>query len=228
MLYPGSYIPSRQDKDISVSPTQTILLKLLDSFLQSIPASFLDEGDHFGKLAGFLADAFLIQAENGCRAIQLVTSTGTPSSEPKATTRANDGSVRRSSSGAADLQLSSIFVALVLLSTSLSSMLLSERENEGGTVAHPVLVSMTLNAISGSRSATGSGFIESLLGSAALFRSCFEPKHGDMIFFKKLCAHPTPFCPVSILGRSNHKTRMLEFLHCPRAKRVLVISKETS
>jgi hypothetical protein len=166
ILYPGSYIPNRQDEDISVSPTQTILLKLLDSFLQSIPASFLDEGDHLGKLAGFLVAAFLIQAEDGCRAIQLVTSTGTPSSEPKATTRANDGSVRRSSSGAADLQLSSICVALVLLSTSLSSMLLSERENERGTTADPVLVSMTLNAITGSRDATGSGFIESLLGWA--------------------------------------------------------------
>ena len=77
--------------------------------------------------------------------------------------------MQRTSSGAADLQLSSVCVALVLLSTSLSSILLSERENEGGTTAGPVLVSMTLNAISGSRGPTGSGFIGSLLGLVVPF-----------------------------------------------------------
>ena len=80
--------------------------------------------------------------------------------------------MQRSSSGAADLQLSSVCVALVLLSTSLSSILLSERENEGGTAAGPVLVTMTLpcvDAISGSRGPTGSGFIESLLGLVVPF-----------------------------------------------------------
>lgn len=167
-LYPGSYIPNRQDEVIS--PSQTILLKLLDSFLQSIPASFLDGGDHLRDLARFLAAAFLFQAENGRRAIQLVT--GTPSPEPKPTEKANDGSTEWSSSGAADLQLSAVCVALVLLSTSLSTILLSERENEGGTSADPDLVSMTLpcvDAISGSRGSTGSGFIEFLLGLVVPF-----------------------------------------------------------
>jgi len=66
-----------------------------------------------------------------------------------------------------DPQLSGVSVALVLLSTSLSSILLAERGNEGGETAGPVLVSVTLpcgDAITGSRSPTGSGFIESLLG----------------------------------------------------------------
>lgn len=173
-LYPGSYIHNRQDEVIS--PSQTTLLKLLDSFLQSIPpASFLGEGDHLRDLAGFLAAAFLFQAENGCRAIQLVT--GTPLPEPKATAKANDGSILWSSSGAADLQLSAVCVALVLLSTSLSTILLSERENEGGTSADPVLVSMTLpcaDAISGSQSPTGTGFIESLLGLVVPFVRCLS------------------------------------------------------
>jgi ataxin-10 len=165
VLYPGSYIHNRPDEVIS--PSQTILLKLVDSFLQSIPASFLDEGDYLRDLAGFLAAAFLFQAENGCCAIQLVT--GTPSPEPRATEKADDGSTEWSSSGAADLQLSAVCVALVLLSNSLSTILLSERENEGGTSADPVPVSVTLpcaDAISGSRGPTGSGFIESLLGLA--------------------------------------------------------------
>jgi len=174
-------------QDEVISPTQTILLKLVDSFLQSIPASFLDEGDHLRTLAGFLADTFLFQAENGRRAIQLVT--GTASSEPRAITKANDESTRWPSSGTADLQLSGVCVALVLLSTSLSTILLSERENEGGTTAAPVLVSMTLpcvDAISGSRSSTGSGFIESLLETLGIF-DAFLPRIN---FGKVKPSHP--------------------------------------
>jgi hypothetical protein len=65
-----------------------------------------------------------------------------------------------------DLQLSRVCATLVLLSTSLSSILLAERENGGGATADPVLVSVTpcVDAISGSRGSTGSGFIEVLLG----------------------------------------------------------------
>ena len=66
-----------------------------------------------------------------------------------------------------DPQLSGVCVALVLLSTSLSSILLAEREGGGGATTDPVLVSVTLpcvDAISGSRSSTGSGFIEALIG----------------------------------------------------------------
>ncbi|KAH9066665.1 spinocerebellar ataxia type 10 protein domain-containing protein, partial [Lactarius vividus] len=176
-LFPEVYRrTSMQDEDIS--PSQTTLLKLVDSFLQSIPASFLDEGDHLCNLAGFLASVFLFQAENGRRAIQQVT--GTPSPEPRATTDVRDsgGSVRRSSSGAVDLQLSSVCVALVLLSTSLSSILLAERENGGGVTTGPNLVSVTLpctNAISGSRGPTGSGFIESLLETLRAF-DAFLPR----------------------------------------------------
>lgn len=174
-LFPEIYRRTSMPDEV-ISPSQTTLLKLLDSFLQSIPASFLDEGDYLRDLAGFLAAVFLFQAENGRRAIQLVT--GTLSPEPKATAKANDGSTEWSSSGAADLQLSAACVALVLLSNSLSTILLSERENEGGTSADPVLVSMTLpcaDAISDSRGSTGSGFIESLLETLGAF-DAFLPR----------------------------------------------------
>ncbi|KAN0137198.1 Spinocerebellar ataxia type 10 domain containing protein [Lactarius tabidus] len=174
-LFPEIYRRTSVPDEV-ISPSQTILLKLVDSFLQSIPASFLDEGDHLRDLAGFLAAAFLFQAENGRCAIQLVT--GTPSPEPRATQKADDGSTEWSSSGAADLQLSAVCVALVLLSNSLSTILLSERENEGGTSADPVLVSVTLpcaDAISGSRGPTGSGFIESLLETLRAF-DAFLPR----------------------------------------------------
>lgn len=140
-------------------------MKLVDSFLQSVPASFLDEGDHLRNLADFLATELLFQAENGRSAIQLVT--GPPPPEPRATARESGASEYRSSGDADDLQLSRVCIALVLLSTSLSSLLLAERENGGGATAGPVLVSVTLpcaDAISGSRSSTGRGFIEALLG----------------------------------------------------------------
>ncbi|KAF8269834.1 spinocerebellar ataxia type 10 protein domain-containing protein [Lactarius quietus] len=145
---------------------------------------------------GFFPEIYLISptqtillklAENGRRAIQLVT--GTASSEPRAITKANDESTHWPSSGTADLQLSGVCVALVLLSTSLSTILLSERENEGGTTAAPVLVSMTLpcvDAISGSRSSTGSGFIESLLETLGIF-DAFLPRIN---FGKVKPSHP--------------------------------------
>ncbi|KAH9034665.1 spinocerebellar ataxia type 10 protein domain-containing protein [Lactarius hengduanensis] len=136
-LFPEVYRRTSMQDEV-ISPSQTTLLKLVDSFLQSIPASFLDEGDHLRNLAVFLASVFLFQAENGRRAIQQVT--GTPSPEPTATSDIRDsgGSVRRSSGGV-DLQLSSVCVALVLLSTSLSSILLAERENGGGVATDPDL-----------------------------------------------------------------------------------------
>lgn len=176
-LFPEVYRRTSMQDEV-ISPGQTTLLKLVDSFLQSIPASFLDEGDHLRNLAVFLASVFLFQAENGRRAIQQVT--GTPSPEPTATSDIRDsgGSVRRSSGGAVDLQLSSVCVALVLLSTSLSSILLAERENGGGVATDPDLVSMTLpciDAISGSRGPTGSGFIESLLETLHAF-DAFLPR----------------------------------------------------
>ncbi|KAH9004705.1 spinocerebellar ataxia type 10 protein domain-containing protein [Lactarius hatsudake] len=156
-LFPEVYRRTSMQDEV-ISPSQTTLLKLVDSFLQSIPASFLDEGDHLRNLAVFLASVFLFRAENGRRAIQQVT--GTPSPEPRATSDIRDsgGSVRRPSGGAVDLQLSGVCVALVLLSTSLSSILLAERENGGGVTTEPDLVSVTLpciDAISGSRGPTG-------------------------------------------------------------------------
>ncbi|KAI9464612.1 spinocerebellar ataxia type 10 protein domain-containing protein [Lactarius psammicola] len=153
-LFPEIYRRTSMQDEV-ISPTQTTLLKLVDSFLQSVPASFLDEGDHLRNLAGFLASTFLVQAEIGRRAIQ-----------------------QQSSGGAVDLQLSGVCVALVLLSTSLSSILLAERENGGGETTEPDLVSMTLpcvDAISGCRSPTGSGFIESLLETLRTF-DAFLPR----------------------------------------------------
>ncbi|KAH9072125.1 spinocerebellar ataxia type 10 protein domain-containing protein [Lactarius deliciosus] len=171
-LFPEVYRRTSMQDEV-ISPSQTTLLKLVDSFLQSIPTSFLDEGDHLRNLAVFLA------SKTGARAIQQVI--GTPSPEPRATSDIRDsgGSVRRTSGGGAvDLQLSSVCVALVLLSTSLSSILLAERENGGGVTTDPDLVSVTLpciDAISGSRGPTGSGFIESLLETLRSF-DAFLPR----------------------------------------------------
>lgn len=170
-LFPEIYRRTSVQDEV-ISPTQTTLLKLVDSFLQSAPASFLGEGDHLRNLAGCLASAFLFQAENGRRAIQQVT--GMPSPETGATTdiRVSGVPAQRSSGGATYLQLSGVCVALVLLSTSLSSILLVERENGGGATAVPVLVSVTpscIDAISGPRSSSGSGFIESLLETLRAF-----------------------------------------------------------
>jgi hypothetical protein len=63
--------------------------------------------------------------------------------------------------GVLDGRLPGVWVALVLLSTSLSSILLGER----GADTAPDAVTLTRDAISGSRSRTGAGFIEELSGT---------------------------------------------------------------
>jgi ataxin-10 len=63
-----------------------------------------------------------------------------------------------------DGRLPGVWVALVLLSTSLSSILLAEQEHDGGASAEPEVVMSSHDAIAASRSRAGAGFIEELLG----------------------------------------------------------------
>ncbi|KAI0305904.1 spinocerebellar ataxia type 10 protein domain-containing protein [Multifurca ochricompacta] len=167
-LFQLGFFPETYDRtsvqDEVVSPPQTTLLKLLDSFLQ--PALYQDGGDHLLNLAGFLAPVFIIQAEHVQRAIQQVI--GVPPPDPIVATdvRGNGGTAPQASGGTLDIQLPGVCVALVLLSNSLSSILLAERENESGVNTGPNLVSLSLphhDTISGSWSSTGTGFVEALL-----------------------------------------------------------------
>ncbi|KAI0255847.1 spinocerebellar ataxia type 10 protein domain-containing protein [Lactifluus subvellereus] len=136
-------------QDELVSPTQTTLLKLLDSFLQPVPSFQGGVGDP-RKLAGCLVSAFFSQAEHIQRAIQ------------------------QAVGSALDVRLPGVCVALVLLSTSLSSILLAERENgenEGGASTDPSLVRLTLpchDTISGPGNSTETGFIEVLIETLRL------------------------------------------------------------
>ena len=158
---------SRNRLDEFVSPTQTTLLKLLDSFLQSVP-SFQGGVDDLRKLAGCLVSAFFSQAGHAQRAIQQVIGVSPPDSP---TDVLGNGGIPQQAVGCAlDVRLSGVCVALVLLSTSLSSILLAEREkreNEGRASSDPSLVRLTLpcrDTISGSENPTGTGFIEVLIG----------------------------------------------------------------
>jgi ataxin-10 len=66
-----------------------------------------------------------------------------------------------------DGRLPGVWVALVLLSTCLSSILLCEQEEDidnGGASTGPEVVTSSHGTISASRSRTGSGFIEEILG----------------------------------------------------------------
>jgi hypothetical protein len=147
-------------EDEPVSPTQTILLKLLDSFLNPVPTPFRGRHDHLNNLTGFLASVFLFQAKHAQHVIQYAT--GEP---PPGENILTDVGV--AASCALDGRLPGVWVALVLLSTSLSSILLAEQEDHSGANTDPGVVTLTHlchDTISVSRSRTGSGFIEELVG----------------------------------------------------------------
>lgn len=147
-----------------VSPTQTILLKLLDSFLNPVPTPFRGGHDHLNSLTGFLASVFLFQAKHAQHVIQ--NATGEP---PPGENIVTDVGV--TASCALDGRLPGVWVALVLLSTILSSILLSEQEDHSGANTDPGVVTLTHlchDTISASRSRTGTGFIEELVETLRL------------------------------------------------------------
>jgi len=76
-----------------------------------------------------------------------------------------------------DGRLPGVWVALVLLSTSLSSILLAEQEDidNGGAGTGPEVVTSSHGTISASRSRAGTGFIEELLETLRLLDS-FLPR----------------------------------------------------
>ena len=156
----------RYRDDEPVSPNQTTLLKLLDSFLHAVPTPFRDRGDYWNGLAGFLAATFLVQAEHAQRAIRQVT--GDPPPDQNAATDVHGSStpLPHPADCPSDGRLPGVWVALVLLSTSLSSILLCEQEDSdnGGAGTGPEVVTSSHGTISASRSCAGSGFIEALLG----------------------------------------------------------------
>jgi hypothetical protein len=191
-------------EDEPVSPTQTVLLKLLDSFLNPVPTPFRGRHDHLNNLTGFLATVFLFQAKHAQHVIQHAT--GEP---PPGENIVTDVGV--AASCALDGRLPGVWVALVLLSTSLSSLLLAEQEDHSGANTDPgVVVTLTHlchDAISASRSSTGTGFIEELVGmmvprsaSYLLQRQTFTPS-------QKPCVYSTSFSHVSILGGGSGHPR---------------------
>ncbi|KAF8498656.1 spinocerebellar ataxia type 10 protein domain-containing protein, partial [Russula emetica] len=151
-------------EDEPVSPTQTILLKLLDSFLNPVPTLFRGRHDHLNILTGFLASVFLFQAKHAQHVIQHATGEA-----PPVENIVTDVGV--ASSCALDGQLPGVWVALVLLSTSLSSILLAEQEDNSGANTDPGVVTVTHlchDTISASPSRTGTGFIEELVETLRL------------------------------------------------------------
>ncbi|KAI0272467.1 spinocerebellar ataxia type 10 protein domain-containing protein [Gloeopeniophorella convolvens] len=147
-----------------VSPSQTTLLKLLDSYLQSVPSGLMDDRLH--GLVTFLTSVLLFQAEHAQHAIQQAIGATGPDVSRASDEQGDGGIAPQKADGAFDMQLPGICAALVLLSNCLSSIALSEGESEGGARAAPNLVSLTLpcrTAIAGARSSTGTGFVECLL-----------------------------------------------------------------
>jgi hypothetical protein len=148
-------------EDEPVSPTQTILLKLLDSFLNPVPTPFRDRHDHLNSLTGFLASVFLFQARHAQHVIQNATGKLPPGENIVTDVGVPDNCVL-------DERLPGVWVALVLLSTSLSSILLAEQEDHSGANTDPGVVTLTHlchDTISASRSRTVTGFIEELVGT---------------------------------------------------------------
>lgn len=144
-------------EDEPVSPTQTILLKLLDSFLNPVPTPFRGRHDHLNNLTGFLASVFLFQAKHAQHVIQHATGEPPPG---------ENADVGVAASCALDGRLPGVWVALVLLSTSLSSILLAEQDHSGANTEPGVVTLSHLchDTVSASRSRTGTGFIEELVG----------------------------------------------------------------
>lgn len=181
----------RYRRDEPVSPNQTTLLKLLDSFLHAVPTPFRDRGDYWDDLAGFLASAFHVQAEYARRAIRQVT--GDPLSDQNAATDVHGVSTVRPHPADCPLdgRLPGVWVALVLLSTSLSSILLCEQEDidNGGADPGPEgVVTSSHGTISASRSRAGTGFVEELVGMMVpwVFASCRSHTGNRFCFLETL------------------------------------------
>jgi hypothetical protein len=168
LQHPGFYLCNRQDEH--VSPTQRTLLKLLDSFLQPVSSFRGVEDDNFRNLTGFLVSEFFSQAENVQHTVRQATGMSSSDQDHTTDVLGVGGAAEQASDGALDERLPGVCVALILLSTSLSSISLSEREtraNESGVGADPNLVRVTLpcrDAIAGSGNSAGTGFIECLIG----------------------------------------------------------------
>jgi ataxin-10 len=154
----------RYRDDEPVSPTQTTLLKLLDSVLHAVPTPFRGRSDYRQTLAGFLASAFLFQADCAQRAIQQSIGEPPPDQNAARGVRASTTTAAQMTDCPLDGRLPGVWVALVLLSTSLSSILLAEQERNGGAGTGPEVVMSSHNAIAACRSRAGAGFIEELLG----------------------------------------------------------------
>ena len=141
-------------------------MKLLDSFLHAVPTPFQGLGDYRSTLAGFLASAFLFQAEHAQRAILHATGETPPGQSATTDVHGRSGTVVHTPSYPLDGRLPGVWVALVLLSTGLSSVLLAEQEDNdnGGARADPRIVTSSHDIVSASRSLAGTGFVEELLG----------------------------------------------------------------
>jgi hypothetical protein len=184
-------------EDEPVSPTQTILLKLLDSFLNPVPTPFRGRHDHLNILTGFLASVFLFQAKHAQHVIQHATGEAPPGEDIVT-------DVGVAASCALDGRLPGVWIALVLLSTSLSSILLAEQEDHSGANTDPGVVTLTHlchDTISASRSRTGTGFIEVLVGMMVpRSASYLLLQRQSFIPTQKPCVHSTSFSHASILG----------------------------
>jgi hypothetical protein len=109
---------------------------------------------------------FLLQAKNAQHAIQRATGEPSPG-QNTATDVRGGGTVIEAASCELDGRLPGVWVALVLLSTSLSSILLAEDGDRSGVRTEPGIVTLSHlchDTISTSRIRTGAGFIEELLG----------------------------------------------------------------
>lgn len=178
-------LPRYRD-DEPVSPNQTTLLKLLDSFLHAVPTPFRDRGDYWNGLAGFLASAFHVQAEYAQRAIRQVTGDPRPDQNPATGVRGSSTPRPHPADCPLDGRLPGVWVALVLLSTSLASILLAEQEEDidnDGAGTDPEVVTSSHGAISASRSRAGTGFVEELLGMMVPLLCIMEPLRKPSVFF---------------------------------------------
>ncbi|KAH9993736.1 hypothetical protein BJV74DRAFT_884332 [Russula compacta] len=171
-FFPELYNRTSMD-DEPVSPTQITLLKLLDSFLQPVPTPFQDRVDYLNNLAGFLASVFLLQAKIAQCAIQQATGERPPDLNAPINVRGSSGTTAQAASCALDERLPGVWVALVLLSTSLSSILLNAEQEDDCGVSNkaPEVVTLTqlcYDTISGSRSRAGAGLVEELVETLRL------------------------------------------------------------
>ena len=110
---------------------------------------------------------FLLQAGYTRRAIQQPAGEPTPSQNDATEVREGGETAIEAACRTLDGRLPGVWVAFVLLSTSLSSILLAEQEDRSGVGAGPAAVTLTHlchDTISATRSRKGAGFVEELLG----------------------------------------------------------------